>query len=101
MDRRNKPVLNFPAELMWVNEIGYQDSKVQITDKRVARLLLVLHQLDESLGALEEIPKAELSDLVANAIKTCGFEDPVEARCAISAILEMIDVSGSIPHNSC
>ena len=101
MDRRSKRILNFPAELTWVNDLGDQNSRVRITDKRVARLLLVLHQLDESLGALEEIPKAELSDLVTNAIKACGFEDPIEARCAISAILEMIDVSGSNPENSC
>lgn len=101
MDRRNKPVRYFPAELVWVSDIGDRNSRIHTTDKRVARLLLVLHQVDEILGDLQEIPKAELGDLVANAIKACGFEGPIEVRCAISAILEMIDVRRSIPENSC
>jgi hypothetical protein len=71
-----------------------------IADKRVAQLLLVLHELDESVAGLEDLPRAELSELVANAILGCGFADPVEARYAISAVLKMIESQDFVPDGS-
>jgi hypothetical protein len=68
---------------------------VHIADKRVAQLLLVLHELDESVAGLEELPKAELSDLISRAILACGFVDPIEARYAIAAVLEAIGANDS------
>ena len=66
------------------------NSIVRITDKRVAQLLLVLHELDESVTKMEDLPKSDLSELVSNAILACGFVDPMEARHAIAAVLEVI-----------
>jgi hypothetical protein len=73
---------------------------VHIADKRVARLLLVLHELDESVAGLEELPKSDLSELVSSAILACGFVDPVEARYAIAAVLRAIEAPGSMPECS-
>ena len=73
---------------------------VYIADKRVAQLLLVLHELDESVAGLEDLPRAELSELVANAILGCGFADPVEARYAISTVLRMIESQDFVPDGS-
>jgi hypothetical protein len=67
------------------------DSKVRIVDERVARLLLVLRELDQSVAGLEALPPDELSELVGNAIASCGFTDQTEARYAITAVLEAIE----------
>ena len=76
------------------------NSNVQIADKRVARLLLVLHELDESVAGLEELPKSDLSELVSSAILACGFVDPAEARYAIAAVLKAIEAPDSMPECS-
>ncbi len=91
MDQRNRPVSEPCAEPPRKNRWD-DGQRSRITDKRVAQLLLVLRQLDQSLGALEELPKGELSDLVSSAIASCGFVDPLEARCAIATVLETIGV---------
>jgi hypothetical protein len=67
------------------------DPKVHLNDKRVARLLLVLHEIDQSVAGLEELPQTELSELVSSAIMACGFADGTEARYAISAVLDAIE----------
>jgi hypothetical protein len=67
------------------------DAQVHIEDKRVARLLLVLHELDRSVAGLEELPQPELSELVASAILACGFTDGTDARYAIAAVLCAIE----------
>jgi hypothetical protein len=76
------------------------DRSVYIADKRVAQLLLVLHELDESVAGLEDLPKAELSELVSSAILGCGFANPIEARYAISAVLRMIESQDFVPDSS-
>jgi hypothetical protein len=79
---------------------AYSDTKIHIADKRVARLLLVLHDLDESVLGLERLPQTELTDLVSSAIRACGFVDGVEARYAIAAVLEAIERRDPIPGSS-
>jgi hypothetical protein len=71
------------------------NSTVQIADKRLAQLLLVLHEIDQSVAGLEELPQSELSDLVSGAILACGFADGTEARYAIAAVLEAIEMHDS------
>jgi hypothetical protein len=78
----------------------FPNSGVHIEDKRVARLLLVLQELDESVAGLEELPKSDLSELVSSAILACGFVDPVEARYAIAAVLDAIEAPDSTPECS-
>jgi len=64
---------------------------VTISETRVARLLLVLKELDERVAGLEDLPKNDLSELVAGAIHACGFTDPAEARSAIATVLQAIE----------
>jgi len=75
-------------------------SGVHIADERVVRLLTVLHELDESVAGLEELPNDELSELVWSAILACGFVDPIEARYAIAAVLEVIEMHDSVLESS-
>jgi hypothetical protein len=73
---------------------------VHIEDKRVARLLLVLHELDQSVAGLEQLPQTELSELVSSAILACGFTDGTEARYAIAAVLEAIERHAPVQESS-
>jgi hypothetical protein len=103
MDKTNKLFPDASAERRWQNlGVGNTGSpqKIYVTDKRVARLLLVLQELDESVAGLEELPKTELSELVSNAILACGFVDPIEARYAIAAVLDAIGMHDSMPGSS-
>lgn len=76
------------------------DSRVYIADKRMARLLVLLHQLDQSVSGLEELPQTELCELVSSAILACGFVDGTEARHAISAVLKAIEMRDPMPEES-
>jgi hypothetical protein len=103
MDEMNKPFLDLSTEHIWptpeVSQV-FADSIVRITDERVARLLLLLYELDESMAGLEELPNSELSELISSAIVACGFVDPIEERYAIAAVLEVIEVHDSMPESS-
>jgi hypothetical protein len=67
------------------------ESRVYTSDKRLARLMLVLRELDESLAKFEELSQSELSEIVFNAILACGFAEGTEAQYAIGAVLEAIE----------
>jgi hypothetical protein len=103
MDKINKLFPYPTTKHMWptpeVNQ-AFADSRVRIKDERVARLLLMLYELDESVAGLEELPNAELSELITSAILACGFVDPIEERYAIAAVLEAIEVHDSMPERS-
>jgi hypothetical protein len=100
MDKTNVLFHDFPIGPMRTNTEFNKNSRVRIADKRVARLLIVLQELDESLEVLEYLPKAELSELVASAIFACGFVNPVEASYAIAAVLETISVHDAMAESS-
>ena len=76
------------------------DSTVHIVDPRLAQLLLVLHELDQSVAGLEALPQTELVELVSDAILACGFVDGTEARYAIAAVLEAIERRAPAPESS-
>ncbi len=76
------------------------DLMADIADERVFKLLTVLQELDQSVVGLEELPTDELSALVADAIRACGFLDPGEAQYAIAAVLETIEAPGGTPEYS-
>jgi hypothetical protein len=78
----------------------YSDSKIHIADTKVARLLLVLHEIDQAVAGLEALPQTELTELVSSAIISCGFVDGTEARCAIVAVLEAIERHDPMPQSS-
>jgi hypothetical protein len=64
---------------------------IQIDDQRVAKLLLVLSDLDEFFGGVEGLEQAQLRDLIWNALPACGFVDSTEAHYAIAAVLRIIE----------
>jgi hypothetical protein len=71
------------------------DSALQ--SQRVAQLLVLLRQLDESAEGLEGLPEPELSEIVSSAIRVCGFVDPIEARDVIAIVLDAIEIQDPIP----
>jgi hypothetical protein len=75
---------------------SFSNSKNPIADKRVAQLLVVLHELDECVARLEELSTTELNELVSSAIFACGFVQQNEAHQAITTILEAIETRDSI-----
>jgi hypothetical protein len=97
MDKTNDLFLNTAENPESAFGNTSSDSKVYIADKRMARLLLVLHELDKSVAGLEELPQPELTELVSSAIMACGFVDGTEARYAIAAVLETIEMGDLVP----
>jgi hypothetical protein len=93
MDKRNPPYfpvagLNFaPAREL----VTTHPDAVCITDWRVARLLLVLEELDQGMAGLETLPRHDLINLISSAIQACGFADSDDARYAIAAVLQAIE----------
>ena len=78
---------------------AYSDSKIHIADTKVARLLLVLHEIDQAVAGLEALPQTELTELVSSAIIACGFVDGTEARRAIVTVLEAIERRDPTPQS--
>jgi hypothetical protein len=64
-------------------------------NQRMAKLLLLLQQIDES-ASMRELPNDELSEMVMSALGLYGFEDPIEARNVIASLLAAIERGGSI-----
>jgi hypothetical protein len=64
---------------------------------RLARLLVLLHQLDHSLRGLDALPELELSEIVGSAIDLCGFVDPLECREVIATVLAALEMRDPIP----
>jgi len=73
--------------------------EIRITDRRVAQLLLVLHEIDVCIRGLEQFSESQLSELVGEAILACGFTDPVEARCALASVLDAIEAAHRLDRN--
>ena len=99
MDKTNElfPDLHVESSSSGEFDKTRSNCEVYIPDcHRTARLLRALRELDESLVGFEALPEAELSDLVCSAIRKSGFVDPIEARCAIAAILKVIDAQDPV-----
>lgn len=93
MDKVNTLFPQFPVEQMGPNHaFSKTRSKFQIDDQRVARLLVLLKQLDQSAGGLEALPEPELSEIVWGAIRVCGFVDPIETQDVIAVVLDAIEM---------
>src|ERR1017187_1307767 len=99
MDKANTLFLHSSVEHTCPNRAfdeTLSDSDLDIHDKRVARLLVLLRQLDESAEGLEALPEPELSEIVSSAIRVCGFVDPIEARDGIAIVLDAIEMTEPI-----
>ena len=76
MDKVDALFLHSSVEHMCPNRVfgkTCSDSDLQIHDKRVARLLVLLQKLDESAEGLEALPEPELGEIVCSAIRVCGL----------------------------
>lgn len=99
MKRQDDPFTQHVLRASEFTTTGFE-SNVNISDKRISRLLLVLHELDQYVAGLEQLPQTELIELVSSAILACGFADGTEARLAIAAVLEVIDRRDPMPESS-
>ena len=103
MDKVNALVLHSSVQHMSPNRVfgkSCSDSDLQIQDKRVAQLLVLLQQLNESAQGLEALPEPELSEIVSGAIRVCGFVNPIEARDMIAIVLDAIEMQDLIPEEA-
>jgi hypothetical protein len=75
-------------------------SRIHIANSKTARLLLVLHEIDQAVAGLEDLPQTDLVELVSSAILACGFADGTEARLAIVEVLQAIERRGPTPQSS-
>jgi hypothetical protein len=75
------------------------DSDIYVEDPRVAKLLLVLSDLDESFGGVEGIEQSQLRDLICNALPACGFVNSHDACYAIAAVLRIIEGADPPPES--
>jgi len=76
------------------------NSNPHLNDKRLPHLLVLLHQLDQSMRGLDALPELELSEIVACAIQLCGFVDPAECREVIATVLTALEMRDPIPDRS-
>jgi len=103
MDKVDALFLHSSVEHMSLNRVfgkTCSDSDLQIHDTRVARLLVLLLQLDESAEGLGALPEPELGEIVCSVIRVCGFVDPIEARDVIAIVLDAIAMQDLIPEGA-
>jgi hypothetical protein len=99
MDKGNRLFLHSSVEHMSPNNAfgkTFSNSDLDIQDKRVAQLLVLLHQLDESAGGLGALPEPELREVVSSAVRLCGFLNPIEARDVVATVLERFEMQDPI-----
>jgi len=66
-------------------------------DKRVARLLVILRQVHESVGGLAALSKPELTEIASCAVRLSGYLHAIEAREVLASVLEAFDPHDPIP----
>ena len=99
MDKVNTLFLPCSVEQMCPNRAfdqTFSESGLHRQDKRVAQLLVLLQQLDESAEGLEALPEPELSEIVSSAIRVCGFVDPIETQDVMAIVLDAIEMQAPI-----
>jgi hypothetical protein len=95
MDKGNRLFLHSSVEHMSRKNVfakTFSNSDSDIQDKRVAQLLVLLQQLDESAGGLGAFPEPELREVVSSAVRLCGFLNPIEVRDVIATVLEALEM---------
>jgi hypothetical protein len=99
-DKGNGPSMYSSQEHMSSgNRFGkmFSNSYLDFQDKRVTRLLSLLHQLEESAGGLGALPAPELDEVLSSAVRLSGFSNPMEARDVIATVLEGLKIQTPIP----
>jgi len=80
-----------------VSDSASCDEALHVEDQRVARFLVLLQRLDQSVGGLSALPTPELQEIVTSAIQLSGFVDPIEARDLIVCVLKAIEARDPMP----
>ena len=98
MDKENRLFRSSVEHMSPNNVFGqtFSNSDSDMQDKKVALLLVLLHQLDESAGGLGALLEPELREVVSSAVRLCGFLDPIEARDMIAIVLERLEMQDPI-----
>jgi hypothetical protein len=94
MDKENRLFLHSSAEHTPPNGAfgkAFPDSYLDVQDKRVAQLMVLLQQLNTSAGGLGALPETECREVISSAVRLCGFLNPIEARDVIAVVLEVIE----------
>jgi hypothetical protein len=100
MRKPNSSVRTSPLDDIFLDHVCGKRSPNPLlhpNDLRLARLLVLLHELDQSLRGLDALPELELSEIVGSAIDLCGFVDPLECREVIATILAALEMRDPIP----
>lgn len=74
-----------------VSDSGSYGQGLHLESHRVARFLVLLQHLDQSVGGLGALPAPELQEIVASAIQLSGFVDSAEGRDLIVCVLRAVD----------
>jgi hypothetical protein len=72
----------------------FADRRAGVRELRVANLLLILREIDETLH-FANLTEAELSGLVLTAMTACGFTDPAEVRLVVENVLQAWEAPGA------
>jgi hypothetical protein len=102
MDKGNRLLLHSSPERISANNafgIASFNSHLDVQDKRVVQLLVLLQQLNTSAGGLGALPETELGEVIASAVRLCGFLNPIEARDVIATVLEGLKMQDPIPEH--
>ncbi|MGB8063074.1 MAG: hypothetical protein WCF26_14345 [Candidatus Sulfotelmatobacter sp.] len=93
MDKSDAVILYFAVEDICASQVFDRTcADLHVDDKRMARLLVLLKQLNESSAGLEALPEPERSEIVSSAVRVCGFVDPIEARDVIAIVLDALEM---------
>ena len=102
MNKGNRLLLHSSPEPVSPNnafDIAFSPSDLDIQDNRVVQLLVLLQQLDTSAGGLGALPETELGEVIASAVRLCGFLNPIEARDVSATVLEALKMEDPIPEH--
>lgn len=99
MNKGDRLLLHSSQEYIFPNnafDIASFHSDLDVQDKRVVQLLVLLQQLNTSAGGLGALPENELGEVIASAVRLCGFFNPIEARDVIATVLERLKMQDPI-----
>jgi hypothetical protein len=69
----------------------FTDRRAGSRELRVANLLLILREIDETVHGFVNLTESELRGLVLTAITACGFTDPAEVRLVVENVLQALE----------
>jgi hypothetical protein len=102
MNKGNRLLLHSSPEHVSPNnafDIALPPSDLDIQDNRVVQLLVLLQQLNTSAGGLGALPDTELGEVIASAVRLCGFLNPIEERDVSATVLEALKMKDPIPEH--